>query len=328
MKTFNCGLAKAMVVMVGVLLISPQGWSGESPAYNPKKKPPSGQKLPAPKKKVISTQPFFKTMSACDINGDGLIEDVTIPDPTLLKVIKETMGIDARSQIPVAKAEQLKTITVKGWPYDCYDNDKLDLSGLECFPGLIKLTVEQCGLSNLKPLAGLTNLTLLNLANNNINDLKPLNMLKNLKWLILYANNISDLTPLAGLKNLEWLDLNENNISDLTPLAGLKNLDNLELWKNNINDLTSLAGLTKLQNLYLSKNNINDLTPLAGLTNLSKLMLQENKISDIEPLLKNSGLGDDDYYTDMVYLSGNPNIPPSQIEQLKHQGPKGVHVFY
>jgi len=67
---------------------------------------------------------------------------------------------------------------------------------------------------------------------------------------------------------------------------------------------------------------------LAGLTNLSKLMLQENKISDIEPLLKNSGLGDDDYYTDMVYLSGNPNIPPSQIEQLKHQGPKGVHVFY
>ena len=67
-----------------------------------------------------------------------------------------------------------------------------------------------------------------------ISDLTPLAGLTNLTELVLDDNNISDITPLAGLTNLEVLQLGENKISDLTPLAGLTYLEVLELWENNI----------------------------------------------------------------------------------------------
>ena len=69
-----------------------------------------------------------------------------------------------------------------------------------------------------------------------ISDLTPLAGLTNLTELDLYNNKISDLTPLTGLTNLEWLNLSDNNISDLTPLTGLTNLKNLHLASNNITD--------------------------------------------------------------------------------------------
>ena len=67
-----------------------------------------------------------------------------------------------------------------------------------------------------------------------ISDLTPLAGLTNLTWLYLDYNNISDLAPLAGLTNLTRLYLMDNNISDITPLAGLTNLEFLHLDGNNI----------------------------------------------------------------------------------------------
>lgn len=74
----------------------------------------------------------------------------------------------------------------------------------------------------------------LNLGINNISDLTPLAGLTNLRELGLGVNNISDITPLEGLTNLEELYLLENNITDLSPLEGLKNLKDLWLWDNPI----------------------------------------------------------------------------------------------
>ena len=91
---------------------------------------------------------------------------------------------------------------------------------------------------------------------NNISDITPLAGLTNLTTLWLTHNNISDLTPLAGLTNLTTLWLAGNNTSDLTPLAGLTNLTELRLVRINITDLTPLAGLTNLTELYLDGNPI------------------------------------------------------------------------
>ena len=67
-----------------------------------------------------------------------------------------------------------------------------------------------------------------------ISDLSPLAGLTNLTELYLSYNKISDLAPLAGLTNLSRLELRDNNISDLTPLVGLTNLGMLYLNKNPI----------------------------------------------------------------------------------------------
>jgi hypothetical protein len=120
-----------------------------------------------------------------------------------------------------------------------------------------------------------SSITVLGLDNNNITDLTPLAGLTNLTYLYLNDNNISDLSPLAGLTNLEVLWLDNNNITDLTPLAGLTNLVVLYLPFNNITDVTPLAGLTNLTELSLRANNI---------SNAQKSMLQYGALTNTNVL--------------------------------------------
>ena len=81
---------------------------------------------------------------------------------------------------------------------------------------------------NLTGLEHATQLTLLNLdgewTDHNISDLTPLAQLTQLRDLNLSHNNVSDLTPLTQLTQLRELYLYGNNISDLTPLAHLRRL--------------------------------------------------------------------------------------------------------
>ena len=93
-------------------------------------------------------------------------------------------------------------------------NDILDIRALAELKNLRTLDLSGNELSGgIDPLAGLTNLEILNLSNSWIAD-----------------GDLNDLTPLAGLTNLHTLDLSGNReISDTTPLAGLKNLHTLNL---------------------------------------------------------------------------------------------------
>jgi internalin A len=99
-------------------------------------------------------------------------------------------------------------------------------------------------ISDLKPIASLTNLKNLFLENNKIVDLKPL----------IGLNKFSDLTPLAKFVDLVFLRLDRNQISDLKPLAGLKELSCLQLSNNKISDVKPLLSLTKLGYVTLNDN--------------------------------------------------------------------------
>jgi Leucine-rich repeat (LRR) protein len=80
----------------------------------------------------------------------------------------------------------------------------------------------------------LKTLTSLRLDENEISDIQPLAGLTNLTTLYFYWNKISDIQPLAGLTNLTILYLDNNKISDIQPLAGLTNLTKLYLSGNPI----------------------------------------------------------------------------------------------
>ncbi|MYE91676.1 T9SS type A sorting domain-containing protein, partial [Candidatus Poribacteria bacterium] len=65
-----------------------------------------------------------------------------------------------------------------------------------------------------------------------ISDISPLAGLTNLRWIRLDNNEISDISPLTGLTNLRWSTLDNNEISDISPLDGLR--ENTKLtWYNN-----------------------------------------------------------------------------------------------
>jgi Leucine-rich repeat (LRR) protein len=72
---------------------------------------------------------------------------------------------------------------------------------------------------------------------NNISDISPLANLTNLADLSLSVNNIGDISPLAGLTNMHILHLFDNNINDISPLVengGLGEGDEVYLENNNL----------------------------------------------------------------------------------------------
>ena len=153
-----------------------------------------------------------------------------------------------------------------------------NLEGLQFAVNLTELSLSfNNDLSDLSPLAGLSNLRSLSVGFSPISDLSPLAELTNLVSLSLPRTDISDLSPLEGLTNLESLDLAFNGDLSLGPLASLTTLTNLNLVDSNLSNanLSPLAGLTNLESLGLSENSLSDLGSLAGLTNLKRLSLED-----------------------------------------------------
>ena len=275
---------------------------------------------------------------------------VDIPDPNLRAAIEYELGNPlAGTAITVADMETLTAL-------DASNANISDLTGLE---HAINLTILDLGakflgdhsinsnsISDLSPLAGLTNLTelwlrkntisdisaviglinleALDLGTNSISDISPLAGLTNLTTLVLRRNSISDLSPMAGLTDLTWLDLGDNLISDLAPLAGLTQLTLLGLWDNSISDISALAGLTQLTLLWINNNAISDIAPLAGLTQLTELNLTNNSISDLAPLVTNTGLGSHD----IVGVNGNPLNDASINSHIPTLQSSGVTVEF
>ena len=146
------------------------------------------------------------------------------------------------------------------------------------------LSLYDCKIIDVAPLAKLTQLTRLDLSSNQIIDVAPIANLVQLTELCLSGNEIVDVAPLANLTQLTELYLSYNQIIDVAPLANLTQLNILDLHNNQITDVAPLAKLTQLAELYLNGNQITDVAPLANLTQLTELFLIDNQITDVAPL--------------------------------------------
>ena len=100
------------------------------------------------------------------------------------------------------------------------------------------------------------NTTHLYLGGNPLTDISPLAYLTNLNILFLGGWDIVDITPLSSLTNLRELRIIETDVSDISPLETLVKLERLLLSDNNISDISPLSGLVNLRLLDLSRNPI------------------------------------------------------------------------
>ncbi|MBO3092344.1 leucine-rich repeat domain-containing protein [Schleiferilactobacillus harbinensis] len=193
-------------------------------------------------------------------------------------------------------------------------NQPSNLSGLQYASKLSILSVASFGtnngISDLSPLANLTQLQQLDLNHNNITDISPLAKLTDLHELHLSSNKISDISVLSGLHNLTDLEVGYNSITDLTPLSGLHLLSKLTISGNaalsNLNLLASLTNLQSLRAAYLpaltnitgiknavqlsylelENDNLTDVAALQNISSLTTVKLDSNHISDLSPLSK------------------------------------------
>ena len=159
-----------------------------------------------------------------------------------------------------------------------------DLQIIATLPKLKKLTLANCGLSDITGLSGAVNLTQLDLNNNTIRDLSPIAGIIGLYALDLDHNALEDITPLSTLLSLQALDVSFNSLTSITPLASCAQLYSLEINNNLITSLAGTENMKGLTSLNASYNAIADVSPISGCITLADLNISNNALTDIGSL--------------------------------------------
>jgi len=139
--------------------------------------------------------------------------------------------------------------------------------------------------------AGNTNVTEINLSNNNLIGTIPasINQLLALRSLRLNSNQLSGVIPaLTRLTSLQLLRLNSNQLSGPIPsLAGLSALQDVYLYDNALTGtIPSVNGLSSLRLLFAANNQLTGTIPmLVGLTRLQQLDVSNNRLTGAIPSL-------------------------------------------
>lgn len=149
-------------------------------------------------------------------------KELTFPDENLknalLKLLKSQHIIkDDATKITDVDASKVTDLSGLAGSDATPLNEKIaDLTGLEYFKNVTKLSLSNQNISSLEKIALLTKLEDLNVSNNKISDVTSLKDLSALKNLNVSNNTISDVTSLQGLSKLEKLDVSNNAINDAT----------------------------------------------------------------------------------------------------------------
>ena len=147
-----------------------------------------------------------------------------IPDANLRAAVRAALGIETNTCVTIDAMKDLTTLNASRLGI-------VSLAGLEYAINLESLSIRNNRISDLTPLANLTNLTYLSIDGNIIiTDISPLANLLSLKRLEASQNRIRDISVLSGLVNLEYLRLAVNPITDTSPLISLPELIDVDIF--------------------------------------------------------------------------------------------------
>lgn len=212
---------------------------------------------------------------------------------------------------PVRQLTRLKCILVS--------NNKLDDSAVDIIKGLPDMQYVSIGanvnITSILPLAGLTELTGLNLQSTKVTDISVIRNFPHLVDLSLSKNNLGNIAEVAGLIKLERLWMDSTNVQDISVIANLTNLKVFHASGNNISDISPLENCREIQHLNLHTNSITDISPLKNMNALRGVFISKNQLTTISPVLKNYPL-----LADFDIINGN-SIPTAEINTFKSLNP-------
>jgi len=252
----------------------------------------------------------------------GVVEAITLENPTLEKLVRQqlelfpgeqlysnmlwdiktlTLNKDAISSKDLAWFTKLESLTMQGSNEDSLDVfsnfknlkelvlvdckvSREDLKTIAALPGLERLALVNCNISNISALSDAKNLTYLDLRDNAIRDVTPLSFSTNLTYLDLSHNVLTNLNALSSLNALTYLDVSYNLLSSVTPLSSCSSLTTLNISNNEIAALTGLDSLGSLKVLKASFNQISDVSMLVNCSGLTDLNVSNNALTDISML--------------------------------------------
>lgn len=169
------------------------------------------------------------------------------------------------------------------------DNQITLIPNLSNLVNLKQLSLSSNDISQLTDISR-TNLTSLDVSNNQLTSLEQLGTSKTLEELDLSNNNLTDVDGINQLLMLENVDLSYNAIDNIDKIINNDNLVQVNLRHNKIEDISPLNSLSNLEELNLSQNKIVRASDFSNLENLQRLNLSENSINDLSDLEQLEGI--------------------------------------
>ena len=174
-----------------------------------------------------------------------------------------------------------------------YYQGDIDYSPISEIPHLNMLSFEECNMTELNMLDGLTELESLWIEKCDVSKAGEIVNVKSLKELeiedTLLAGNAEELEIIfENCPNIEELKLSseERNLNDLNFLRNAKNLEVLSVENQSFTDYSAIAECLKLRILSLCECNISDLSMLNKLNNLESLYLEGTNVSEAKDILE------------------------------------------
>ena len=183
--------------------------------------------------------------------------------------------------------------------------DATALNAIAAPATLQHLSLTDCTISGIVPLANLTQLKTLDLSNNSIRDLSPLMNMIGLEELRLQYNAVREIGVVATLPNLKVLDLSYNDLSAVPTIGSCVSLEHLDLTHNKLSDISAVGSLVNLSYFAAADNKLTDISALAACVNLTELDISNNTVADI------SMLGS---LTELMHLNFSNNL----VEEIPH----------
>ena len=249
----------------------------------------------------------------------GVIEPVTFQDPAIEALVRQELNYSASTVIytndlwgfeeltvpeeaavysDLAGMINLKSLSIPNAKSDDFNFmtslqslESLEISGISLDnamlnliaspAGLTHLSLTDCTISSIIPLAHLKELETLNLSNNSIRDLSPLVNLVNLEELRLQYNAVREIGIVASLPSLRILDLSYNDLSGVPTIGSCLSLQQLDLSHNKLSDISAIGTLVNLTHFSAAENRITDVSALAACTRLQELDISDNSVADI-----------------------------------------------
>lgn len=155
---------------------------------------------------------------------------------------------------PLESCPRLRSVNV---------SDVKDLGPLAGCVDLREVFSQRGVVANLDFARRLPELEYLSVTNCNVSSLEPLAGRSKLRRLSLVRTSVENLEPLAELR-LETLAIPATRVRSLAPLARMTSLRKLYIWGSRVEDLSPLAELDSLEELWL-RSDEHDLRPIAHL---------------------------------------------------------------
>ena len=224
---------------------------------------------------VVAENGLVSPLASYTFTVGGIIEEVVFADSNVEKTVRQILGVDEDVTLMSNQLWDITSITI---PVEA-----VSFADLKYMPFLQELTVVNGPTGQLGVLAGLTNLTTLNIQSTPVteSELEIIGTLTSLRRLSLNNCGLSTIEPLQTLTGLNYLDLSNNTIRNIQVLSGLTGMTELKLQHNVLTDLGSLTAMKDLAKLDVSYNNLTTLSPVCGLTGMIWLDANHNALDEV-----------------------------------------------